>query len=164
MVRRLGAAAVMVFALVCATPAHAAVKYSDYRWSTTTVFVRSGDSWNQASSGGYSNTATRFVCYPAHGWSYVSRWGDETGTWKLPGGTAFAYGEWQAYITTSGTNTWATYNDGYSNPAINQYATHGWTTVMAHGTCRGSCSLGDSEGSSYVSSHRTDWDAVRFYY
>jgi hypothetical protein len=161
---RLLAAATLVAALLCAAPAHGAVKYSDYRWSTTGVFVRYGPQWTQVSTGGYSNPATNFACYPAHGWSYVSRWGSETGVWKLPGGGAFAYGEWQAYITTSGTNTWATYNDGLSNPVVNQLATHGWTTVMANGYCTGSCQLGDSEGSSYVSSHRTDWDAVRFYY
>ncbi|HEX9092524.1 MAG TPA: hypothetical protein VF902_00945 [Coriobacteriia bacterium] len=158
--------ALAVAALVLLQPAaaNAAVKYSDYRWSTPSVFVRSGDQWYQAASGGNSNTGTYFVCYPAHGWSYVSRYGDEVGTWRLPGGSPFAYGEWQVYITTSGTNTYATYSDGYSNPALNQYATHGWASLLTHGYCGGSCSLRDAEGSSYVSSHRTDWDAVRFYY
>ena len=161
---RTASALALCLALAWTTPAHASVKYSDYRWSTTGIFVRSGDQWTQVASGGYSNLSTSFICYPAHGWSYVTRSGDEVGRWKLPGGTAFAYSSWQAYITTSGTNTWATYCDGYANPAVNQYATHGWTTVLTDGYCRGSCTLGDSEGSSYVSSHRTDRDAVRFYY
>lgn len=152
-------------ALLWASPAYGAVKYSDFRWSTPSVFVRSGGQWTQVYSGGYSNSGTRFASYPAHGWSYVSRWGNEWGVWKLPGGNAFAYGEWQAYITTSGTNTWATYNDGLSDPVVNQLAVHGWTRVMTNGHCAGGyCALNDSEGSSYVSTHRTDWDAVRFYY
>jgi hypothetical protein len=151
--------------LLAASPAYAAVKYSDFRMATPSVFVRYGDEWREVLSGGYSNQLVNFKAYPAHGWSYVTRYGDERGVWKLPGGGQFAYGEWQVYVTSSGTNTNASYNDGYSNGVVNQLATHGWTTVGVHNVCAGSCSLSDAEGAAnYVSTHRTDWDAVRFYY
>lgn len=163
--RRVMAAAVTAALLMCASPAHAAVKYSDYRAATPTVFGRYGDEWHAVASGGYSNTLTNYKCYPAHGWSYVTRLGDEYGVWKLPGGTAFRYGEWQAYITTSGTNTSAQYFDGYTDPVVNQLAVHGWTTVQVYNVCRGTCSLSDAEGVAfYVAGHKTDWDAIRLYY
>lgn len=163
--RRRAALAFALIAALWATPAHAAVKYSDFRMATPSVFARYGDEWHQVTSGGYSNTLVNFKAYPAHGWSYVTVYGDELGVWKLPGGTPFAYGEWQVYITSSGTNTYACYSDGYSNGVVNQLATHGWTTVGVNNVCSGSCSLSDSEGAAfYVSGHRNDWDAVRFYY
>jgi len=162
---RILAAAVFMVALLCASPAHAYVRYSDYRAATPSVFGRYGNEWHDVASGGYSNAATDFKCYPAHGWSYVTRYGDEYGVWELPGTGQFAYGEWQAYITTSGTNTSAQYWDGYSDPVVNQLAVHGWTTVQTRGTCRGTCYLSDAEGAAfYVSGHRTDFDAIRLYY
>jgi hypothetical protein len=162
---RMVAAVVFAATLLCASPAHAYVKYSDWRAATPAVFARYGDEWHEVASGGYANSGTNFSSYPAHGWSYCTRLGDEYGVWKFPGGATLAYGEWQAYITTSGTNTSATYFDGYSDPVVNQLAVHGWTTVQVHNWCAGQCRLSDAEGAAfYVAGHKTDWDAVRLYY
>jgi hypothetical protein len=159
------AAAIGLAAALLPVPAYATAKYSDYRWTTPDVFARTGDEWHQVSTGGFSNSTSRWICYPSHAWSGCTRYGDEVGTWKMPDGNAFAYGDWQAYITSSGTNTYATYSDGYSDPAINQYSVHGWVTLLQDGYCCGRAWLSDAESPAYwVSGHKTDWDAIRFVY
>lgn len=157
--------ATLMLVILVPAAAQASVTYSDWRLSTTTVFVKSGDEFTQVSTGGYSDSSTLWICYPANGWSYAHLGStDESGAWKAYGKTNFYFGEWQAYITSSGTSTRARYSVT-SGVTINQYAYHGFTSILKNGYYTTSAGLSDyHDGYNWSSGQKVAWDAVRFYY
>ncbi len=170
----LAAVLVLLIAAVMPAIAFAAVKYSDYRQvNDSDVFWKhnNNDGFNNVSSGGYDNSGTSWRCNPTHGWSHCHRQSPyDRALWFLPGSASFSFDEWQAYITTSGTDTDAAYFCGGSEASLNQLTVHGWTTVMTNGYYVGSGSgegaqLQDSHGSyGWSSGQKCDWDAIRIYY
>lgn len=152
--------------LMLVSTALATVQYSDWRWSTPTIFEHFGDEWTQMSSGGYYNTSTNYKSYAAHGWSYAHLYtGDESAWWHYPTFNNNYYGEWQAYITSSGTHTRALYDSGGNIRVLNQYAVHGWTNLVSNGYMFNIGWLSDShDGYTWSPTQQADFDGTRVYY
>lgn len=157
---------VTMIQLVFASSVIGAVKYSDWRQSTPTIFERWGSEWTQVSSGGYYNTGTSYKCYAANGWTYAQLGSSrENGHWKYPSFTERWYGEWQAYITSSGTHTRAKYVSGPHYTILNQYTVHGWTSLITNGYMSSGGWLNDyHDGYGWWSGQKTAYDATRVYY
>lgn len=93
---------------------------SDYKSNNTDYFIMWGDEFTRVETGGYDNQVSNAPCWPSHIWSYVHLYTtDELAEWRHPDLKNMYYGEWQAYITTSGTSRRALYSTG-SEVIINQ--------------------------------------------
>jgi len=156
-------AMVLLFALPATV--FAAVTYSDYRWTTPTIFERYGPGWNNVTTGGFYDTSTYYICYPAHGWAYVNLGSDQDiGIWHFPVSNRY-FGELQAYITTSGTHRRAMYGWGAAYVILNQAIYHGWTSLYQNNYYYSSVRLTDyHDGYDYSATQKCDWDAIRMYY
>jgi hypothetical protein len=156
--------------LVLPAVASASVKYADYRQtSDSSIFVKhdsNGDGdWHHVTSGGYVDSDTDWPCHVTHGWSWTSGYDrDEWATWNLHGVNAFWYGEFQAYITTSGTNPGASYMTYGSELIFNQYTHHGWCKLCGSGYYDQTAYLDDADWVYGTTNTQTDWDAIRIYY
>lgn len=153
---------------VLAAPALASVTYSDYRQSSdASIFYKHtyDDGFTHSTSGGYVNTATNWECKGTHGWSGCTRsTPDDYANWFTYKTGSYNFSQWQAYITTSGTDTRADYT-ATGDAIVNQYTVHGWTTVLNDDYCPGHVRLDDyHDGVGWWSGQQADWDAVRLYY
>ena len=139
---------------------------SDYKSNNTAYFIMWGDQFTRVETGGYDNPASNAPCWPSHVWSYVHLYtNDELAEWRHPDLKNMYYGEWQAYITTSGTRRRAVYSSYSGSMILNQYAYHGWTSIILNGYVQDGFYLGDGhDGYSWGSTQKVDWDAIHVYY
>ena len=151
-----------------AGPALASVTYSDYRQTNNaSIFYKhpDDDGFTHHTSGGYVNTVVNWECHEPHGSSTCTRSApDDYANWFTYKSGSYNFTQWQAYITTSGTDTRADYT-ATGDAIVNQYTVHGWTTVLDDDYNPGHVSLDDHhDGVGWWSGQQADWDAVRLYY